>query len=322
VGEIGGRQVRAFAQGNPAEVDDAFEARVREVFERSCRFEDPTTHPGYALLWRRPRSSLYWRSVRGIVSIEEALAAAAGCGRVRGYKEGRGRIGALAAASWRPRDRTYEVLAYRERSRWGTVRDVEEASVVEMDRRFPSTFNNYDADNRHVVLAPHSPCPVLLGIRGDVPDELPIALASLKTEPVDRWLLFETNQGTDDHLMSLKSGFPTPRTSVSIEGQVASFPESLAGGHVVFSLRRREGTVDCAAYEPSKQLRRTVRSLRPGDFVRVCGGVRVMPRTINIEKLQVVSLSPGRRAIATGWYEPPASARRHLMKPLKRFART
>ncbi len=322
VGEIGGRPVRAFPRGIAAAVEDAFEERVRRVFEGGCAFEDPTTHPGYALLWRRPRPSLYWHAVRRIVSVDEALAAAAGCGRVRGYKEGRGRIGALAAASWRPRDRTYEVLAYRQPSRWGTPREVDESSVVEMDRRFPSTFNNYDAVNRHVVLAPRSPCPVLVGIRGDVPEELPRALAALRTEPIDRWLLFETNQGTDDHLLVNRGQALVPRTSVAIDGIVASAPTILRGGHVVFTVRRPGGeSVPCTVYEPAKQLRRTVRALRAHDGVRVFGAVRESPRTINVEKLAVVSLAPGRRALAVGWYEPPVSARRHLAKPLKRYPR-
>ncbi|MBI4416281.1 MAG: DUF1743 domain-containing protein [Euryarchaeota archaeon] len=322
VGELDGRPVRAYPRGDPAPVDDAFEARVRTVIARWSALDDPTTHPGYALLTERPGPRLYWRAVRTIVSLTEALAAGAGRGRIGGFKEGRGRIGALAAVSWRPQDRTYEVLAYRERSRWGTPRSLDEASVLEMDRRFPSTFHNYDYANRRVVLAPHSPCPILCGVRGDDPEVLPTALATLTTEPADRWLLFETNQGTDDHLIPANGGPLVPRTSVTVEGAVAGMPRSLPGGHVVVPIDRGADRVDCTAYEPSKEFRRVVRSLRPGDFVRACGAVRASPRTINLEKLRVVSLVPGRRAIAPGWYEPAVSARRHLAKPLKRFRST
>ena len=323
VGEVDGVPVRAYPRGDPAPIDDAFEARVRRLLERGSALEDPTTHPGYALLHRRPRPRLYWRAVRTIVTLDEALESAHGCGRIGGYKEGRGRIGALSAVSWRPRDRTYEVLAYRHPSRWGTLREVDEGSVVEMDRRFPSTFNNYDAVNRHIVLAPKSPCPVLLGIRGDRPEDLPRALASLRTEPVDRWLLFETNQGTDDHLIPVPRGALVPRTSVVVEGSVAAVPHTIRGGHIVFPLvRSRNRTIDCAAYEPSKQLRRIVRGLRPGDTIRVCGAVRDVPRTINLEKLAVLSLAPGRSSVAVGWYEPPVSSRRHLARPLRRVSPT
>ena len=319
VGAIGGEDVLAYPRGVDAPVDDALEARVRRVMERGSDLADPTTHPGYALLDRRPGPALYWRAVRTIVTVDDALDAANGCGRVRGYKDGRGRIGAVAALSWRPRDRTYEVLAYRERSRWGTPRDVDASSVVEMDRRFRTTFNNWDPENRHVVIAPSSPCPVLCGIRGDAPDDLPRALAAVRTEPVDRWLLFETNQGTDDHLVRTNGRVLQPRTSVSIDGVVAAPPRVLAGGHVVFPVRRPRGDLaDCTVYEPAKQLRRVARALRPGDRVRVCGAVRDIPRTVNVEKLAVRSLAPGTRRLAVGWYEPPPSARRHLARPLAR----
>lgn len=318
VGELEGRSVHAFPRGIPSDIDDAFEDRVLRVLEAGCAFDDPMTQPGYAILHRRPGPSLYWAAVRRIVSIDEALTAAAGCGRVGGYKGGRGRIGALAAIAWRPRDRTYEVLAYRKPSRWGTPRDVDEASVVEMDRRFPSTFHNYDYANRRVVLAPRSPCPVLCGIRGEDARVLPDALHSLRTEGIDRWLLFETNQATDDHV-AVGRAF-VPRTSVAIEGTVAAPPRTLAGGHVVFSLSRGVGQVDCAAYEPSKELRRVVRSLILGDRLRVLGSVRETPRTLNVEKLQVLALVSAEkpRTLAVGWYEPAVSSRRHLSKPLSR----
>jgi len=293
VGAIDGEPVRAYPRGDGAPVDDALEARVRRVMERGSDFEDPTTHPGYALLDRRPGPALYWRAVRTIVSVDDALDAAKGCGRVRGYKEGRGRIGALAALSWRPRDRTYEVLAYRERSRWGTRREIPPESVRRLDDAFPSTFNNYDGDNARAVVTPRTPCPVLCGIRGDDPWELPPALASLGGEPPDRWLLFETNQGTDDHILT-GAREARPFTSVSIAGTVAAPPRSFAGGHVVFPLRWR-GLLDVVAYEPSKQFRRVVRALVPGDGVRVMGAVRDTPRSLNLEKLQVLSVAEVRQ---------------------------
>jgi len=320
VGRVDGRPIQAFPRGALGDADADFEVRLRRILERECAFEDPTTHPGYAILRRRPGPGLYWAAVRRIVTVDEALAAASGCGRTGGYKEGRGRIGALAAIAWRPRDRTYEILAYRDRALWGSRRAVDEASVVEMDRRFPSTFNNYDAENGHVVLAPNSPCPVLLGIRGDRAADLPDALRAVTSEPFDRWMLFETNQGTDDHLIPADGGDLVPRTSVIVEGVVAANPWTRPGGHVVFPLARTRGdAVDCVAYEPSKQFRRVVRALRTGDRVRACGAVREMPRAINLEKLAVLSVASGPRPPAVGWYEPPASARRHLAKPLKRF---
>jgi tRNA(Ile2)-agmatinylcytidine synthase len=59
---------------------------------------------------------------------------------------------------------------------------------------------------------------------------------------------------------------------------------------VIFSLTDSTGTIDCAAYEPTKEFRNTVRELIPGDFIEVRGGVREEPFTINVEKMGVISL--------------------------------
>jgi len=357
VGELGGRPIQTFPRGRcdepPARVLD----RVSRLVERWSRIDDEMTNPGFTISPTAARAWLYWRAVRRIVTMDEAVAAASTSAIVRGYKDGRGIIGALAATSWRPRDRTYEVLCYRKESSWGTGREIVPESVKEMDIRFPSTFNNYDYDNERVVIAPHSPCPILFGIRGDEPGVLPEAMRSIRGERPAGWLLFETNQGTDDHVVP--QPVMEPRQTIRVEGRVERFPRILRGGHVVVSL----SGVDVTAYEPSKQFRSVVAALWPGDRIGVIGAIRDEPRTLNLEKLQVLDVvrrvvkianpicnacgcrakSMGRtglfrcpkcrekfprstasfRAIDSGlrrgWYEPPVGSRRHLSKPLKRF---
>ena len=71
-------------------------------------------------------------------------------------------------------------------------------------------------------------------------------------------------------------GLPTTRT--------------LKGGHVIFTLRDKTGSIDCAAYEPTKGFRSIIRALYPGDKITVYGGVRHRPLTLNIEKLEVHEL--------------------------------
>ncbi|HLB68181.1 MAG TPA: DUF1743 domain-containing protein, partial [Thermoplasmata archaeon] len=320
---------------------------------------EPTTNPAFVVLRERPPPSFYWRAVREIVEVWEATEATRGRGVVRSYKDGRGLIGAAAATAWRPRDRTYEVLAYRPHELWGRPRTVEPESVIEMDRAFASTFNNYDYESRRSVITPRSPCPVLLGIRGDDPLPLPDAFERIRGERAERWFVFETNQGTDDHVVQR---FPTrPRTTVRFRGSVTRSPRTLRGGHVVFGV----GVFDAMVYEPAKGFRRLVRQLAPGDTVEVVAAVRDSPRTLNVEKLEVKALadilvkaanpecprcgvrarSRGRlagfrcrrcgrrfppraavyvratRDIVPGWYEPPVGSRRHLSKPLKRELR-
>src|SRR3972149_4830781 len=96
--------------------------------------------------------------------------------------------------------------------------------------------------------------------------ELPVALAGLDGEPPDRWLLFETNQGTDDHLTRHSIAL-RPSTSVSITGRVGAPPRTVRGGHVVFPLLGRH-PIDIVAYEPSKGFRARGRDLAPRDGLR------------------------------------------------------
>ncbi len=357
IGSIAGRPVISHRLGRTSPESGVVVDRVARLVEQWSRFDDPTTNPGFAVLEKPPTAALYWKAVRGIVSKRAAQLASRGLGVVRPYKNGRGIIGALAAIAWRPRDRTYEVLTYRARRVWATHRAIAADSVIRMDRAFSSTFNNYDYLNNRVAIAPHSPCPVLFGIRGDDPLVLPEAMSMVQGELPERWLLFETNQGTDDHVARRHASAPgsTGRWS----GIVRSAPRSLQGGHVVFRIGRR----DVTAYEPSKQFRSVVRSLMPGDQIQAIGAIRRRPKTLNLEKLFVKSTVPLTRKVANpwcarcrkhaksvgheagfrcarcgerfprsaaifariereltpGWYEPPVGSRRHLAKPLKRM---
>src|SRR5712691_2308631 len=56
--------------------------------------------------------------------------------------------------------------------------------------------------------------------------------------------------------------------------------------------------IDVIAYEPSKGFRDVVRALLPGDSVRVVASVREQPRTLNLEKLELVDLIEARRKAA------------------------
>jgi tRNA(Ile2)-agmatinylcytidine synthase len=160
-----------------------------------------------------------------------------------------------------------------------------------MDKKFTTTFNNYDYLNSHVCIAPNSPCPILFGIRGERPEILKKAMRMVRSEPIDRWLIFLTNQGTDDHMMKTKISSIKPYTSVVVNGRVVSLPRTIPGGHVIFRISDRTGEIDAAAYEPSKQFRNVVRELIPGDRLTAYGGVRAHPRALNVEKLNVLRLA-------------------------------
>jgi len=161
----------------------------------------------------------------------------------------------------------------------------------------PETFNNYDSDNRRVLIAPHGPDPVLLGVRGETPDAVVRAFRLIRLrEPVERWVIFRTNHGTDAHLPNtmLNQGIELNRPVV-LSGKVLERPERIAGGHVFFKLKHMNSIVQCAAFEPTGRFKEVVASLVPGDEVMVFGGVkrndRGYPPTVNLEKLIIRLLS-------------------------------
>jgi tRNA(Ile2)-agmatinylcytidine synthase len=288
------------------------ETIVRDVIEAHAWFNDPTTNPGFVIMYRKPPYSLYLRAVRSIVDInyvEHLLASTRAT--YSGYKHPpRGLIGATAAISWVPRDRTYEIMTYREPTRWGTKRKISVESVIAMDQKFRSTFNNYDYNNKHVCITPNSPCPVYFGIRGDNVDVLLPAMTMIEGEPIDCWIIFETNQATDAHLTPKPLASVKPYEPSIVSGVVCSPPQTIRGGHVIFTLTSSAtsfmSTTDktykiyCAAYEPTKEFRAVIRELVIGDHVTVFGGVRTLdtctdvkitnsdfPTTINIEKIKI-----------------------------------
>ena len=296
IGEIDGAPVRAYPSGERAGTPEAVLERAAEVLEKWAVFDDPTTNPGLVVLEHRPPPSLYWRAVRDIVRLEDTLGILHGRGVWKGYKNRRGLIGAAAATAWRPRDRTHELLAYRRPTLWGTPRRLATSSVFEMDARFPSTFNNVDVRTGRVAIAPHSPCPVLYGIRGDVAADLPAALQVLQGESPSRWFVVESNQGTDDHIVP-DDWTLRPCTSISVAVTVLEEPRTEVGGHVFVRARGRS-ELDLAFYEPSKTFRNVARALVPGDRLRAWGSVRDDRRSLNVEKVKLEYLAPWRIRVA------------------------
>lgn len=262
---------------------------VNEIVDDQARLDEENTNPGYVLLQEKPSHDLYRSAVRTIVPLDEVQTLLTAHHAIfKGYKNGRGLIGATAAISWEPVDKTYELIAYRPQGQWGTKRFVDPMSVQHMDKACPTTFDNYDALNHHNRIVPNSPCPILYGIRGDQADELITASRLVKSSPMDSWLLFETNQGTDDHLQRKSIVDISPFESVITRGFVSKNPLSIHGGHVFFTLQDSTGSIPCAAYEPTKEFRNVVRGLCGGDVVEVYGGVRKHPLTINLEKLNLI----------------------------------
>lgn len=213
------------------------------------------------------------------------------------FRGARGLIGSLAAigAGLDHRDHTFEIIAYRVNENLGQVRRVDPDSVREMNSEYAScTFQNIDPETGRVLVCPHGPDPVLLGIRGRSPGTILEAFRRLRIEePVERIMIFRTNQGTDAHLTRTRNADELKRDqSAVMTGRVDSIPVIMRGGHVLFRLREATGLVDCLAFEPTGSFRTIVSELLPGDLVRVFGGIRKKSGrfSMNLEKLKIIQL--------------------------------
>ena len=293
IGEIENKKIFCHQDGSFEDINkDRLGAIAEEIIDKYAKLEDENTNSGFVLLNEQPSFETYEKTVREIVLLEETEKLLRSYKAFyRGYKNKRGVIGATASVAWSSKnDKTFELISYREKEKWGSKRFVDGSSTRQMDKNCFLTFDNYDYGNKHNRLVPSSPCPVLFGIRGDNEKELINARSMIKSEKVDCWLIFETNQGTDDHLQRKCIAEIHPYDSVIVEGTVCKLPYTIEGGHVIFSIKDSTGSVDCAAYEPTKQFRDVIRKLIIGDNVEVYGGVRKKPLTVNLEKIYVKHL--------------------------------
>jgi tRNA(Ile2)-agmatinylcytidine synthase len=286
-------------------VVDKVKETVVSTVEQQADLECRGTDPGIVFFRsaRIPRELNVFakKTITGVVELRDAMRLLKKFnGEAIAFKSGRGVIGALAAVGETLQgDYTYEIIAYRTPEYVGSKRKVDEASVFKMDTGTrPYTFNNVDAEKRRVIITPRGPDPILFGIRGESPEIVRRAYQEVKVlEPVERWVIFRTNQGTDAHLKRVeKLGQITPYSSVIARGKVSTSPRMIRGRHVIFSIEDENSEVDCAAYEPTGALRAAVKKLIFGDQLEVCGGVRhpsrKTPLTINLEKIRLLKLAP------------------------------
>ncbi|WP_049928525.1 tRNA(Ile)(2)-agmatinylcytidine synthase [Halopiger goleimassiliensis] len=295
---------------------------ARETLASLAETADERTHPGLVVADHDagpasiPEAVARFaeQAVRDHLEIDDAREQ---CDR-HGYRtwhagDGRGRIGALAAVgAWRAcSEWTYEYISYRDPERWGTPREVDPESVfAAADWGYPAAWDTVDRGESETVCVPHTPGPILHGIRGDDPEVVRQVAERIESEPVDSSQLFVTNQGTDAHLREGTIGDVRDGRAYRVDGRVATPPETRRGGHVFFDLMspetgadpdetEREGTerLECAAFEPTKRFRDRVRSFRVGDRLTVCG--EVSRGTLKLEKVAIRDLVRTERVTPT-----------------------
>jgi tRNA(Ile2)-agmatinylcytidine synthase len=277
------------------------ELAVEEI-ERSSRLTDPGTDPGLVIVEDPVPTSVTEFAAEALTRIVSPAEATSVIRAVKaeavGFGSGQGIIGALGAIGTQlNRDHTFELIAYRSKRYIGRPRCIDSGSVFQMNEETREvTFNNIDPESQRILITPRGPDPILCGVRGETPEAVRNAFRILRIrEPVDAWMIFRTNQGTDAHL-ARNSAISRLRDNcaVVVEGTVKMMPCTIPGGHVIFLLEDQTGQVHCAAYEPTGRFREVVKRLEPGDRVRAFGGVRApengVPRTLNLEKLEILTL--------------------------------
>jgi len=271
-----------------------------EEIDRSSRLGDLETDPGVVVVTGAVPKDIVRFSEEAlvrIVTLDEAFSIIKKVGAdAFGYGSAQGVIGALAAiGNTLDCDHTFELIAYRSRNFVGKPRLIDKSSIFRMSEKMKDvTFNNIDPETGRILITPRGPDPILCGVRGESAEAVRKAFQMLQIgELVSAWVIFRTNQGTDAHL-ARKSALVDLQDNCAViaEGTVKEKPHTICGGHVIFPLQDETGSVDCAAYEPTGHFREIVKRLEPGDRLRVFGGVRppssTIPRTINLEKLQIL----------------------------------
>src|SRR4030066_1606370 len=290
------------------EYDEETESEIKEaaicLLEEQADLNFKGTDPGI-VFFKKPQipqevKDFARNAITGIVTLKEAINLINKFeGEALGYNTCRGIIGALAAIGENlVGDHTYELIAYRTRENRGAKRKVDADSIFEMDKLTqPYTFNNVDLEKRRVIITPRGPDPILLGIRGEKPEIVREAFAIVKPlEPVERWVIFRTNQDTDADIRKVPAlSEIKPYSSVVAKAVVSRNPRLIPLRHGLFSVRDDGAEVDWAAYEPTGALRKIARELIVGDLVEVYGAVRRPSKdkalTINLEKINILSLA-------------------------------
>ena len=358
VGEFGKEKIYMYTKGRDMKYDK--HAMLERISKLVMNGSMPDSQPGIVISDVFLPEGLYWQGVTNIVT-EEILSDAIEGAISQGYRGSRGIYGAACSIAWTGSSSksngisyTWELIGYREKEKWGSKRDITASSVHGVGH-LEGVFSCHDSDGK-VAMVPNSPCPVLWGFRGIDHKTLIDNFDNLGPEKPLRWILYKTNQATDDHLRTMEISDISDGDSVWLEVEVSSKANVIKGGHRFFEVSSSQGTtVKCAAFEPSKTFRHVIDSLEVGDTLIICGSFK--KDAINLEKIRLLELTKrfsksanpvcdcGRRThssgkgmhyrckvcgkkydrpemlevtpdLEIGWYEPPASARRHLTTPI------
>ncbi len=252
---------------------------------------------------------------------------------------GHGRIGATLAVYWPAETSTFEGIAWRMPDSCGN-RNVD-AKAVNLVDKMDSTFLCRDDRLGTSLLAPRGNSPVLFGVRTWTKEAAEQALHLLisgeQTETIQGSLVFETNHATNDHLEDplvveikrveiLKGGHTLLHSTANQymafkeSGEIASICQQLCQGDVIecMGMQSPDGSVHIE-YLRIKHLV----EIRTRPLCSMCNkAMSSMGRNQGLRckrcgrQTKDVWITTPRPLHVNQWIQPPASARRHLSKPL------
>ncbi len=291
IGEIDGIDYFSCrGNGDNIDPDDLIEIAAEAIYDLS-ELEEEGTNPGIVVSERRPEPELYYRTVRGVMETESVRKYLEANGmRYLGIKNARGVIGAAASMAWEPGPRTYEAILYKFPS--SVQIPHEKKMMASMDaQRIPGTFNNVDLANRYAAIFPKERTPVILGVRSTDPGALLSSVKGIAEKysiGYERAMIFETNQGTDDHIISEPDILEVNR-NYGLGCRILSYPKVISGSHYFVDIDYRGNKLKAAAFEPTKEFRKVFGLLAPGDEATIYGTFSGW--ALNVEKMEVRSMS-------------------------------
>lgn len=296
IGVIDGKEIFCYDESENIDID--FKSVLNKIIPLIEKYHEDDANPGCVISDGKPNPEFYRKGLYTILKRSDVDSELERIGaEVFTIGNGMGLIGCTCGLAWNPDDFTYELLTYRMPDKWGTLRTYDPQSIRKMDSEYPSTFNSWEEREQKVAMVPATPCPILYGLRGDCMEDLIPASDCIVSEEKYRWMIFLTNQGTDDHIRYDYYEL-TPNSSYFVKGTVISCGERIKGGHTFIDIQTEYGKLTCGAYEPSKEFRYVFDRLIPGDVVEVMGEYREDPSTLNVEKIHIVSLAEEKRKVS------------------------
>ena len=291
IGEYGGKPIFSSNIVDDISDYDHIADAAWKIVLLEANLKDEKTNPGMIIARERPDTSYYFHTVRSVVLIDDALRNIRDMGMVyRSAKNGRGLIGALAALSWPAGKSTYEMILYSFPHPKHLAKELQK-KIANLANSFHGTFNNYDDENRHAAIFPSPRTPVLCGVRTTDPVgilDFPTQVASGFPVRFTGYLLYQTNQATDDHYQESFESFED-LSSYAFNAIVTSLPEVIKGGHWFLSFFYKGKEYKAAIFEPSKSMRLIVKDIQVGDYVKLFGSF--IEGKINIEKVSIIERS-------------------------------